>query len=213
MRGDGASLAAQVPPPRIWIGIPKWSFAQFQAARRLSESGRASRNAVTARRAASRSSVLRASTWTRCTSYGSAAASRPWNPAGSSAGSMPGGSATTFTSNPWRSASSIPRRVAASPAASPSNASQSRLVRRPSSFSCASVSAVPMHATTGSNAGLAERDDVGVALDDARPVLAARSRGGRGRARRRLRPCEELGFGSVRRTSPGAGSSSWSRRA
>ena len=85
---------------------------------------------------------------------------------------MPAGSATTFTSKPCFAASSIPRNVAVSPAASPSNASQSRFVSRPSSLSCCSVSAVPMRGDDRLEPRLPERDHVGVALDDARAVLA-----------------------------------------
>jgi pectinesterase len=47
----------------------------------------------------------------------------------------PGGSATTCTSSPCAAASSIPRSVAASPAASPSKHSHTRFDRRESSFS------------------------------------------------------------------------------
>ena len=52
-----------------------------------------------------------------------------------SAGSSPFGSATTRTSNPCRTASSMPRSVASWPAASASKQRKTRLVSRPSSRS------------------------------------------------------------------------------
>ena len=84
---------------------------------------------------------------------------------------LPGGSATTRTSKPCATASSIPRSVASSPAASASKQRKSRCVSRSSSRSWCSVSAVPIDATTGSKPRLAQRDHVGVALDDERAVL------------------------------------------
>ena len=77
-------------------------------------------------------------------------ASRSSKPSGASAGSCPCGSVTTRTSNPCDVASSIPRSVASSPAASASKQRKMRRVSRCSSLSCRSVSAVPIEATTGS---------------------------------------------------------------
>ena len=54
-----------------------------------------------------------------------------------------------FTSKPCATASSIPRSVASWPAASASKQRKSRFVSRASSRSWASVSAVPIEATTG----------------------------------------------------------------
>ena len=77
-----------------------------------------------------------------------------------------------MTSNPCFTASAMPRSVAVSPAASPSKASQSRLVSRPSSLQL-------LFGERGAHArddrlepGLAQRDDVGVAFDDAGTILA-----------------------------------------
>ena len=68
-------------------------------------------------------------------------------------------------------------------------ASQTRFVSRPSSFSCCSVSAVPIDATTGSIPAWLQRDHVGVPFDDERAILL-RDRGPRlGRARRADLPC------------------------
>ena len=57
---------------------------------------------------------------------------------------------------------------------------------RASSRSWASVSAVPIEATTGAKRGLPQREHVGVPLDDDRPVLA------RDRLPRRVEPVEEV---------------------
>ena len=59
------------------------------------------------------------------------------------------------------------------------------MVRRASSLSCCSVSAVPIDATTGSKPGLPQRDHVGVPLDDDRAVLL------RDRRARQVEPVED----------------------
>ena len=94
-------------------------------------------------------------------------------------------------------ASSIPRSVASSPAASESKQRKSRCVSRLSSRSWCSVSAVPIEATTGITTRLPQGDHVRVALDDERPVLL------RHRTAREVEPVqdvrlvEELALGRV----------------
>ena len=93
------------------------------------------------------------------------------NAAGSSAGSVPRGSATTWTLKPCASARSIPRSVASCPAASASKQRKSRRVSRASSFSCALRERRPHRRDDGQEPRLPQREHVGVPLDDDRAIL------------------------------------------
>ena len=162
----------RVPPPRIWIGIPKWSFAQRQAALAVERVGTRVEERRHGAAAASRSSVLRASTWVRCTSYGSAAASRRLEPAGIVGRVDAGGSATTLTSNPCavgelhaaerrRLAGGVAVEREPQPLGEPPELAQLLLGERGA------------HARNDRlEPGLPQRDHVGVPLDDAGTVLA-----------------------------------------
>ena len=97
-------------------------------------------------------------------------------------GRVPAGRATMRTSNPCPAARSIPRSVAASPAASASK-QRYELARQP-----AELLELPL-GERGSHRGdhrpepgLPEREHVRVALDDQRPFSRARSRCARGRS-------------------------------
>ena len=101
-------------------------------------------------------------------------------------GSSPFGSATTRTSNPCFTASSIPRRVASCPAASASKQRKRRFVSRPSSRELVLGQRRAHRRDDRLDPGLSQRDHVGVPLDDDRAVLlrdrrAARDAGRRGR--------------------------------
>ena len=105
-----------------------------------------------------------------------------------SAGSSPGASGTTFTSKPRLAASSMPRSVAACPAASASKHRYSRRVRRLSLCELPLGERGAHRRHDRLQACLAERDRVGVALDDDRPLLL------RDRVLRKVQPVEHGGL-------------------
>ena len=134
--------------------------------------GRVSRNAATARRAASRSSARAPRPGCGAARTEAPAPSRASNPVGSSAGSTPAGSATTFTSKPCadRELHSAERRRLAGGIAVER---EPEPLREPAELAELLLGERRPH--TGDDrleSGLAERDHVGVPLDDDRPVLA-----------------------------------------
>ena len=93
---------------------------------------------------------------------------------------------TTRTSNPCAAASSIPRSVAASPAASPSKQSHA-LVRQPRELLQLPLGERRAHRRDDRlEPGLAQREHVGVALDDDRALLL------RDRGARAVEPVEQV---------------------
>ncbi len=125
------------------------------------------------------------------------AASFASNPPGSSAGSAPGGRATTFTSKPCVIASSIPRSAADSPA-SVAVEREPEPLRQSSELAQLLLGERRAHRRDNRlEPRLPERDHIGVALDDAGPVLLRDRRAGLVEAVDDRALVEELRLGRV----------------